>query len=151
REASPILDSPLYATELARLLHPSSPEEREEARALSAHLSSDRILTRSHYQKVQQLHRTQVLSLAQPGQVDLRAAGRAGRLSADEEAQLLEQLLLSRRAGGSAPSPGRVTWDKGAAGLGPDGPQCVVCQSSPRTIIVWPCRCLSLCDDCRVS
>jgi len=26
-----------------------------------------------------------------------------------------------------------------------------VCQSAPRTIIVWPCRCLSLCDDCRVS
>ena len=26
-----------------------------------------------------------------------------------------------------------------------------VCQSSPRSIIVWPCRCLSLCDDCRVT
>ena len=27
---------------------------------------------------------------------------------------------------------------------------CVVCQSATRTIIVWPCRCLALCEDCRV-
>ena len=28
---------------------------------------------------------------------------------------------------------------------------CVVCQSSPRTIIAWPCRCLCVCEDCRVN
>jgi hypothetical protein len=151
REASPFLDTPLQMNDLARLLHPSSPEEREDARALSAHLNSDRILTRSHYYKMQQLQRTQVLHPARSGPIDPRIAGRAGKLSPDEEAQLLEQLLLSRRAAGAPHSQGTASWESGAAGLGPDGPQCVVCQSSPRTIIVWPCRCLSLCDDCRVS
>lgn len=29
-------------------------------------------------------------------------------------------------------------------------PVCVVCLSAQRTIIMWPCRCLSLCEDCRV-
>ena len=28
---------------------------------------------------------------------------------------------------------------------------CIVCYSEPREIICWPCRCLSLCDDCRSS
>lgn len=28
---------------------------------------------------------------------------------------------------------------------------CVVCQTAHRQIILWPCRCLSLCDDCRLA
>ncbi|KAF8323088.1 hypothetical protein DL93DRAFT_2151418 [Clavulina sp. PMI_390] len=28
---------------------------------------------------------------------------------------------------------------------------CVICLTEPRVIICWPCRCLSLCDDCRGS
>jgi len=28
---------------------------------------------------------------------------------------------------------------------------CVICMSEPRAIICWPCRCLSLCDECRGS
>ncbi|BFZ60089.1 hypothetical protein YB2330_001111 [Saitoella coloradoensis] len=32
-----------------------------------------------------------------------------------------------------------------------EGRLCVVCQASPREIVLWPCRCLALCDECRVS
>lgn len=28
---------------------------------------------------------------------------------------------------------------------------CVVCQTAHRQIILWPCRCLSLCDECRLA
>ncbi|KAK3323552.1 hypothetical protein B0T19DRAFT_401872 [Cercophora scortea] len=157
RESTPLVDSPMAVSDLARLLHPQSPEEREEARALAAHLSSDRIMTRSRFKQHLQQQRSQVL-------LTNRQRFRIGpeQMSPEEEARRLEQILLSRRG----PPPSKMddgadetgiggeqdeSWATGAAGLGPDGPQCVVCQCAPRTIIVWPCRCLSLCDDCRVS
>ncbi|CAN6643675.1 hypothetical protein TRVA0_020S00650 [Trichomonascus vanleenenianus] len=28
---------------------------------------------------------------------------------------------------------------------------CVVCQSAPRQIVLWPCRCFALCEECRLG
>ncbi|KAF7558805.1 hypothetical protein G7046_g5352 [Stylonectria norvegica] len=155
REDSLSADSPMQMADLARLLHPTSPEEREEARTLSAHLQNDGIMTRSKFRRMEQLQRTRILTM--PGSGLLRAgdgsviSARNAKISPDEEEQLLEQLLLSRRQARPLDADGPASWEEGGSGFGSDGPQCVVCQSSPRTIIVWPCRCLSLCDDCRVS
>jgi hypothetical protein len=187
RESTPLLDTPIATADLARLLHPQSTEDRDEARALAAHLTSDGIMTRSRFKQQLQRQRAQVLLTNTQAVHHTRrqfAAAAHEKMTPDEEARVLEQLLLSRRAAaaaaaaGSPPKPGSSpvstspspsgtgtgtaaaeggnlhsssSWATGAAGLGPDGPQCVVCQSAPRTIIVWPCRCLSLCDDCRVS
>lgn len=149
REATPAPDHGLQLSDLARLLSPSNPEEKAEAHALAAHLRSPGIMTRSQYRTLQHHQRTQILTTA-TGSVNPRSM--PARLTPDEEAELLEQLILSRRqqVDGTAGNESS-SWADGAAGLGDDGPQCVVCHSSPRTIIVWPCRCLSLCDDCRVS
>ncbi|CAK7239516.1 MAG: hypothetical protein STHCBS139747_000947 [Sporothrix thermara] len=173
RESTPMHDIAMEAPELARLLDPQSPEERAEAQALAAHLSSDGILTRSAYARFHQRRRAEVLATSRYGPAGnsssnarrLANSFRPGaRLSPEDEAQLLEQILLSRRAAMrplesyideglelDGDGSGSASWANGAAGMGSDGPQCVVCQSAPRTIIVWPCRCLSLCDDCRVS
>lgn len=67
----------------------------------------------------------------------------------EEQADLLEQLILSRRAE-TQRSEQHGGGDDGGRGA-EAGPPCVVCHSAPRKIIVWPCRCLSLCDECRVS
>ncbi|KAF9772175.1 hypothetical protein IL306_010145 [Fusarium sp. DS 682] len=155
RESTPFHDTPMHISDLARLLHPTSPEEREEAKTLSAHLQSDGIMTRAKYRRMEQLQRTRVLAspgsgLLQP-KTDIMQPGRSTKLDPDEEERLLEQLLLSRRQAFASATCPETSWENGGSGLGSDGPQCVVCQSSPRTIIVWPCRCLSLCDDCRVS
>ncbi|KAK4151358.1 hypothetical protein C8A00DRAFT_17242 [Chaetomidium leptoderma] len=175
RESTPLLDTPIAAADLARLLHPQSPEDREEALSLAAHLTSEGIMTRSRFRQQLQRQRAQVLLTNNQHARRQYGGGGGGataldKMTPDEEARVLEQLLLSRRAAtGTAvpqaqqPPPPREeeadaaaaaansSWATGAAGLGPEGPQCVVCQSAPRTIIVWPCRCLSLCDDCRVS
>jgi hypothetical protein len=63
------------------------------------------------------------------------------------------QVVLSRRAQGGvsdidvAPNTGgeRDEWDEERRR------SCVVCMSQPRDVIVWPCRCLLMCDDCRES
>lgn len=138
RGATPLEDN--FLTKLARLLDPKTLEENEEARLLGRRLGRQGPMTRSQYQ--QSLHKD-TLSLLTP----------------EKEEDLLEQIILSRRA-----APPRTnntshysttgssnSWNQGAAGLGTEGPQCVVCHSAPRTILVWPCRCLSLCEDCRIS
>ncbi|OAA70866.1 hypothetical protein LEL_09457 [Akanthomyces lecanii RCEF 1005] len=181
RENTPVADSPMDMTDLARLLRPANREEREEATTLAAHLVSDGVMTRGRFRRLEQLRRTSILTsprraggtptaldIATPAPVSA-ATSLASRdihtkLDPDEEETLLEQLLLSRREEAARPPPQTPTKSTGTAsdlvtaggssanaGGDEQGPQCVVCQSAARTIIVWPCRCLSLCDDCRVS
>ncbi|KAL2885677.1 Protein ASI1 [Ceratocystis lukuohia] len=153
RHSSPFSDTPIEASDLARLLHPQTLQDRENARTLSAHLASDTLVTRSRFRRIEQLQKSRILM---PRQVQQRSVKWQSALDDEEEERLLEALLLSRRnkASGSVDDSSvgdHSSWSEGASGLGNSGPQCVVCQCAPRTIIVWPCRCLSLCDDCRVS
>ena len=68
------------------------------------------------------------------------------------EAEILEHLIITRRSE-AAREREEKNLTASSPGEDPDdgGPQCVVCHSAPRKIIVWPCRCLSLCDECRVT
>ncbi|KAK2603917.1 hypothetical protein QQS21_003852 [Conoideocrella luteorostrata] len=155
-ETNPMIDTVLDTNDLARLLHPATVEEREEAHTLSAHLLVDGIMTRSAFRRRDQFRRSRVLlrSVSIGDNVDISDISnkRNTRLGCRDEEQLLEQILLSRRN-----LPG-LSPPKAASNLGhslrmedSQSLPCVVCHSSVRTIIVWPCRCLSLCDDCRVS
>ena len=148
RETTPVMDYALDPSQLARLLDPKDPEQRLEARILAHHLNSDRIMTRSQYGHAQDFEKARVLTSNR-----YRPTGvPSGKLMPHEEAEVLEHLILTHRsAAATTDSHTSSTWRDGAEGLGAGGPQCVVCQSSPRTVLAWPCRCLSLCEDCRVS
>ena len=150
-------DHALDPAYLARLLNPSDPAARSEAQMLAHHFSSPSITTRSAYNHSLSFRAAKLLTstrLRPPGST----IPTSGPLTKEEEAQLLEQMILSRRSSsqqqrthdGSESSTAK-SWRAGGEGAGSGGPQCVVCQCSPRTVLAWPCRCLSLCEDCRVS
>ncbi|KAI1074611.1 hypothetical protein F5B20DRAFT_430666 [Whalleya microplaca] len=174
---TPATDQPIDMADLARLLHPRSPSERRDAHALAAHLASgSRIVTRARYARMQAARRGRVLLRQRRGFWGQGGQEQGQELvdEVDEEAELLESLILARRGEVAAAAGARgagmggagvggnsgVNWageagNRGMGGVGgvdeEGGPQCVVCHSAPRKIIVWPCRCLSLCDECRVT
>jgi hypothetical protein len=156
RESTPAQDPLMDMSTFARLLDPRDRESREEARILAAHLSpsrdASRIMTRSQYRQQVEKDRSRVLlsSRLHHHAAATQSSSEKIKPSADEETEMLEQLILSRRSEMSSSSDPN-TWENGATGLGPNGPPCVVCQTNPRSIITWPCRCLCICEDCRVS
>lgn len=149
RESTPLLDTTLNLNDLAQLLDPNIPEKRAEAEALAAHLSNDHIVTRSRFHEIQQHSRTKVLTSTLQRLPNLICSS-DGKLTSEEECRILEHLIISRRSRMFSSHQKRQpdTW---ASNMDESGPKCVVCQTSPRCIIVWPCRCLSLCNDCRIS
>lgn len=143
--------SQLNPQHLATLLDPKTLQQRSEARMLAHHLTNTGITTRSQYRHAQSFANAKLLTSTRyrPANSSIPVTG---PLSPEDEAYLLEQLILTRRAQPAASTnQGAGTWRDGAVGMGAGGPQCVVCQSAPRTVLAWPCRCLSLCEDCRVS
>ncbi|KAK5092878.1 hypothetical protein LTR70_006016 [Exophiala xenobiotica] len=159
---APILDN---AT-LSRLLNPPDQKSRDEARILSSHLNSDdTVMTRSRYRQQSQNDRARVLLAGRtPLALNISTFAPAQRpstrepLTGEEESHVLEQLLITRRV-----QKQRQTHNLSQQNLPAfsdvqpaeqqtqSGPLCVVCQAEPRTIIAWPCRCLTVCEDCRVN
>lgn len=144
RDITPTPSEGLALTDLARLLNPQSTADRDEALRLSHILRSDRPTTRAQYRRATDRNRMQLLS-----------PHTATHLSEQEEERDLELFILDQRSKARLRSAnqngGNGTWESGAEGMGAGGPQCVVCQSTPRTILVWPCGCLSMCNDCRMG
>ncbi|KAL4921430.1 hypothetical protein BDW62DRAFT_128932 [Aspergillus aurantiobrunneus] len=157
RESTPVPEPLMDVGSFARLLDPRDEDTRQEARILAAHLNAGRegrILTRRQFQEQSERQRAQVLLSAHQSRLAMMSR-RDGRQkpSAREESEILEELILTKRSEASASKAPNAeqTWETGASGLGASGPLCVVCQTNPRSIIVWPCRCLCICEDCRVS
>ena len=145
REPTPFNDTTLDPAYLSRLLHPRTEADRQEAYLLSQRLSSPHPVTRAQSRRLRESERAR-LFLPSSSSTD------NNRLTEQEERDVLEQLIMSRRIRTSPTTASSAdNWASGAEGMGASGPQCVVCHSSPRSIIMWPCRCLCVCEGCRVD
>ncbi|KAF1846720.1 uncharacterized protein K460DRAFT_406911 [Cucurbitaria berberidis CBS 394.84] len=124
REATPPLDDAIDFSRLSQLLDPKTKDDREEARLLARHLQSSNMMTRSQYRQVLERDEAKVLTSSR------YKMGDAVKMTAEEEEQLLEDLILSKRTS-TAPqgSSAAGSWDTGAEGMGSEGPQCV--KTSP--------------------
>lgn len=155
-----------HLTSLAALLDPKTLAQKQEARMLSLRLRQSSTpappMTRSAYRRT--LLRDSATLLHPTSSAAIAARRSAALLSPEDEEMLLEQLILDRRrntnpgaasqnsgTNNSSQSASGEDWSTGGAGMGSGGPQCAVCRSAPRTVLAWPCRCLSLCEECRVS
>ena len=156
---TPSIDHALDPAHLASLLDPKDAATRQQAKMLAYHLTAPSITTRSRYAHAQTFASAKIITSTRYRPSGTRVPAN-GPLTAEEETQLLEQLILSRRskhnepqapASASSADAAGESWATGGLGMGSSGPSCVVCQNAPRTVIAWPCRCLSLCEDCRVS
>ncbi|KAF3003511.1 hypothetical protein E8E13_004993 [Curvularia kusanoi] len=110
RESTPAVENALDLSRLSVLLDPRTKEDREEAKLLSRHLQSPQIMTRSQYRKTLDQEQAKILTTSR-----YRLETSAG-MTAEEEEQLLEDLILDKRQA-TAPqgsSGGAGSWDTGA-------------------------------------
>lgn len=130
RSPSPLFDHGLDAAALAALLNPKDLESRQQARILAHTLTAPGITTRSRYQRASNREKAKLLTSA-------RTTKQSGSFPQEEEAELLESIINTRRSQ-AARSQSPQDADSWASG----GAACVVCQGEPRSVLVWPCRCL---------
>ncbi|KAK8235884.1 ubiquitin-protein ligase-like protein [Phyllosticta capitalensis] len=159
RESTPFSDNPMDPSHLARLLDPKTESDRNDAQLLASHLRSSGIMTRSQYRKSVERDHARLLTSSHSYRRSAAVVAQGeGHSSPEAEERALEHFILERRSSTIQHQQHRRQmgnssgdWETGAEGMGSGGPQCVVCQASPRTILVWPCGCLSLCDECRLG
>ncbi|EPQ66046.1 Bgt-2536 [Blumeria graminis f. sp. tritici] len=143
------IDSALTTSDLFQLINPKTLEQRAQTEILSTHLSTNEIVTRSRYKQIKQRSRTEVLTSTNIRPPNFVPSASSGKLSLEEEAQILEYLLITRR--NASLQQKSFVWTRDSDQTNDAGPVCVICQSLPRCTITWPCRCISLCNDCRIT
>ncbi|KTW28459.1 hypothetical protein T552_01720 [Pneumocystis carinii B80] len=102
-----------------RSLAPFISPDHEESRILQSHMSSHTVVTRSKYREIL-----------------------CSSYGSDDIKRLLETIKERRQ---SISKLGNNFGDENMVQIR----RCVICCSSMRNIVLWPCRCLALCDDCR--
>ncbi|GMM38464.1 putative ubiquitin-protein ligase [Saccharomycopsis crataegensis] len=130
--------------------------DEEFKRILSFHLSQEYEASSSRMQQNQE-QRPITRSLYK----ELSNLGMGNSQSQDSETAKLIQLIVAQRKGGLSNHKHKPSRKNDVEEDGDDEDfedesfskeyTCVICQTHPRQIILWPCKCLAICDNCRLS
>lgn len=73
-----------------------------------------------------------------------------GNKTSQNQTQQLLDLILAKRRAQLEKEAQAVPNDDDIDDIDPRI-ACVICQTEPRTLITWPCKCFAICEGCRVS
>jgi hypothetical protein len=122
---APLIEELFQPTDVLSLISPSRIEDYSQLRYIRAHLSKDTRLTRSRF----------------------------ANLNQDD---ILRDLILEKSRPRARPRPAHTSPESDVVDHDHDDGEideiaCVVCQTNHRSIVLWPCKCFAVCDNCRLS
>ncbi|KAK9311143.1 hypothetical protein V1524DRAFT_450458 [Lipomyces starkeyi] len=129
------------AITLSSLLLPQTSYEIQLARIMRAHLLANEMVTRGKMQTMKgRISERDVFDHWNSNHCDLD----------DEDGPVLATIITKRRRR----SAQTISADHGAEyegeGVSPrESSRCVICHAAQRNIVLWPCRCLAVCEECR--
>ncbi|KAK9427976.1 hypothetical protein V1505DRAFT_402211 [Lipomyces doorenjongii] len=144
RQKEPMLDKFPEIT-LSSLLLPQTSYEIQLARIMRAHLSANGIVTRGKM-------RTMNGRIYERDVFDHWNSNDSDSDLDNEDGPVLATIINERRRR----SAQTISADHGAEyeaeGVSPlESSRCVICHASQRNIVLWPCRCLAVCEECRAA
>ncbi|KAK7208407.1 hypothetical protein BZA70DRAFT_49971 [Myxozyma melibiosi] len=131
---------------LATLLNPRDDDERHLADIMRAHLSANQIMTRNQMLNYQQYQQQQQQQIDDEGWYSDDSD--SDIFEAENLAALINEIRSSKKQTSRAHSGFD---DDDADDIRYQPSLCVVCQASQRSIVLWPCKCVAICEDCRAS
>ncbi|KAK9461304.1 uncharacterized protein V1516DRAFT_675594 [Lipomyces oligophaga] len=132
---------------LSSLLMPQTLEERQLTNVILTHLAAPEIVTRQRMEQYQQRQYDELDWESEEFEDD----------EYTEEALKLASLITNIRESSQVRRSRHHHNIAGAGEVDSDDEEvyrpnlCVVCHTSARCIVLWPCRCLAVCEDCRLS
>ncbi|KAK9479334.1 hypothetical protein V1514DRAFT_328369 [Lipomyces japonicus] len=129
---------------LSSLLLPQTPEERHLSRVMTAHLSANEVVTRGKMR----LYEEQLREYDEARGLGYDYDSDDGD---DDETALLISFINERRQQKAPNSNSNNLHAHDLEDFTYQPSLCVVCHTNQRNVVLWPCRCLAVCEECRIS
>ncbi|KAK9377304.1 uncharacterized protein V1513DRAFT_470112 [Lipomyces chichibuensis] len=128
---------------LSSLLLPQASYEIQLARIMRAHLSANEIVTRG---------KMRTMNARNSKRDDFDHWSSNDSDLDNDDGPILARIINERRRRGAQTISSDHGEEYEGDGVSPlESSRCVICHASQRNIVLWPCRCLTVCEECRAT